>query len=804
MALEPSRDKSSMAELKSNTLLNNVTVSTSKAEHKSKLISTLTTSIESPQSTAKSTAARSLEERQKRRKHKNSKLGCPNCKQRRVKCSEDLPSCANCIKHKVECGYLKYTKEELGELEQAKLERQQPLLEMQKSDSRSETDGTDQHLEIDSNNGSQMGDDSENRREIKKKPALNNSSKISKPRSKRKTSTARPRVPRNFEQQPDSHSMATSVSNTTSTTTSNGNLFDLDESIHLSSHSPTAIQNFDSLLPQGSSPESSIIYPIYKMRQGVTEQSGCNHISSSETTASSQPKFPDTLPPNALPGAIHKPTSFSINHIKRNINYTKETDELFKEKNPAILKGSVRLDVIKQVYWMWLKSFVYRGTSQPLTFYCLLNVCANYLTSNCFNDSYKLYSLGRAGSTAQRGVELAHMRQTCFVKSIHYYDQVVKRLRVALAECGHDPDASCTASYMLSLLSLYDLECSLSSTTCYREGLFDMLEHYSSKSVPIKRPLVVQIELKLMTNIMMTGNLPAYDPTFMNEVRQMLNAFGEILLPLCKACTASHELNHPQVQACHFIRLKYRQLLQFMDETIDIYIPRINNNMANLEAQQDLLYQVLTKWVIMFPSQLVFPTPNQGPFEKIMYLFFKLVKNVLFAIFPHVKFFFLRNFDGPILSDIYSSDDYAIYQEISQPRVLRVEPSLYEPHVNQLKHIAAYLIRVSTYIEKRFHQLYPVLMRFIGMYDFSGSHINTWRKSVDNIASLRKDFCDRMQVTEINMVSFTKGYLKKCNYPGPKAADDYSGVPDDTVVDFTTLLPSGLLAGDYDPDTEEC
>lgn len=58
--------------------------------------------------------------KQNRRKHKNSKLGCSNCKKRRVKCSEDLPQCTNCVKHKVKCGYLDYTDEQIQELITAK------------------------------------------------------------------------------------------------------------------------------------------------------------------------------------------------------------------------------------------------------------------------------------------------------------------------------------------------------------------------------------------------------------------------------------------------------------------------------------------------------------------------------------------------------------------------------------------------------------------------------------------------------------------------------------------------------------
>lgn len=100
------------------------------SKSKSESTSTPAPSNDSPRSVASIMAAsKSQQEKQKRRKHKNSKLGCPNCKQRRVKCSEDLPSCANCIKHKVECGYLSYTKEEIEELKQAKLERQQVMKE---------------------------------------------------------------------------------------------------------------------------------------------------------------------------------------------------------------------------------------------------------------------------------------------------------------------------------------------------------------------------------------------------------------------------------------------------------------------------------------------------------------------------------------------------------------------------------------------------------------------------------------------------------------------------------------------------
>lgn len=52
----------------------------------------------------------------RRKRHRNSKLGCNNCKRRKVKCLETLPQCTNCIKHRLECDYLHRTEEELAEI----------------------------------------------------------------------------------------------------------------------------------------------------------------------------------------------------------------------------------------------------------------------------------------------------------------------------------------------------------------------------------------------------------------------------------------------------------------------------------------------------------------------------------------------------------------------------------------------------------------------------------------------------------------------------------------------------------------
>ncbi|OJJ68823.1 hypothetical protein ASPBRDRAFT_46103 [Aspergillus brasiliensis CBS 101740] len=40
-----------------------------------------------------------------RKSHRKSRLGCKNCKRRRVKCDEIKPHCTNCLRHSIECDY---------------------------------------------------------------------------------------------------------------------------------------------------------------------------------------------------------------------------------------------------------------------------------------------------------------------------------------------------------------------------------------------------------------------------------------------------------------------------------------------------------------------------------------------------------------------------------------------------------------------------------------------------------------------------------------------------------------------------
>lgn len=52
-----------------------------------------------------------------RRRHTNLKLGCLNCKRKKVRCDESLPECKNCVKGKKEtCLYLSLSTQEIQKI----------------------------------------------------------------------------------------------------------------------------------------------------------------------------------------------------------------------------------------------------------------------------------------------------------------------------------------------------------------------------------------------------------------------------------------------------------------------------------------------------------------------------------------------------------------------------------------------------------------------------------------------------------------------------------------------------------------
>ncbi|KAL6454323.1 YPT32 GTP-binding protein YPT32/YPT11 [Candida maltosa Xu316] len=749
----------------------------------------------------------------KRRRHKNSKLGCSTCKERRVKCSEDLPSCINCIKHKVKCPYLDYTEDQLEELRQAKILLQQ----QQQSDSEDE---------------------------ITNLPIISNSSnklplrKIAKPKTKRARSFPQPNKQALFNEHEDTQ-MNYSSSNSiisSSNSSSYSNLVNKAQPV---------TQNFDNLLnnqfiqhhqqqqqqqqqqhqpqphqvqtqtqlthpqppiqnePLSNDHDFSIVYPVYS-------------FSSREVSVT---PFHTNNNNNCLQNAVSLSATFSYTPSK-SMDYENILKDTVKQIGPSIRQGTTSLPVIRNLFKTWLNSFIYKAYTKDIMFYCLLNLTTNFLISNCFRDSRKLLLSNKevenedidedmnVDKASSDKIKLLHIRNECTQQSLKYYSHVIQSLRNILNN-NSDPDLSGSVSYILSLMSIYDPEATLNSTICFRNGLFSIFNHnYNAikKSLDPKTLILLPAHQKLMLNIAMSVYLPSYDPTFLSEYQTLLIRFGELVFPLLqhyKSTNTSDQTNNHNNFA--FLQTNYNHLLNFTNDTLNYYLPQLTENLSNLELQQSLLFEMVYKWVRIFPTKLIKINKKNDPLEKVLYLFFKVFKKSLFAIFPQIKFFFLRDFDSPLMLDLFDSsqDDYNIFhEELENPINNNLPPEFYEPIINELKTISGYLIRIITFLQIRLNYLYKVLVYDSNAIEvFKIDDVLQWGKRTTDIKKARSDFKELSGLNEVFITSFIHQTIKCENYPKevkPQQQKEEDSNGSDENVDFMTLLPNNTDDYSYD------
>lgn len=724
----------------------------------------------------------------RRRKHKNSKNGCSNCKKRRVKCSETLPACTNCVRRKVRCGYLDYTEEQLQDLRQSKFV-------MEKVDNYSGEQG---------------------KREGDSRNSFLKSSEVQQP-----SPSSLSMVPSgNDDQIHDSnynHSIKWEENYAGS--------YDMGVNNVLNFQGNLTSTEGDNLV---SSTDYPVIYPVYTMKTPNIHESGMNpnlnHTNPSfipsrdvfNSGAFSSMQLPilwnDSIisPVNsdymdnsssliysndkALPGAIQNPTSFKRIYMP-NIDYNQLIYDLMVKFGPQLASGTCSLEDNIYLYCVWLHSFIYYSFTQKLMFGCMVNFTTNYLISNCWMPQYI-----SGGFTAL--IDRTKVRNLLISSSIRHYAMAIKELRVFLNK-DIDPLICSSASFVLSLTSIYDPSATLRSTNCFRDGLFSILQHnvaYVTKNgEPL--PFMIMMHLEILKNIVRSVYLPAYDPSFLHEYRSMLNSLGNILNVLSTSSTTA-ALDSKEIDTQKFIEAKFADLIAFTNETIDVFLPKINNNLGNLDIQQQALFDVLHKWVRIFPARSMFISTENDPVENILFFFYKCLKKALYAVFPQVKYFLVREFDSPVTVDIsVPEEDFEIYLKgLENPMDCCYSRQSYEQVKNQLKTLGSYAIRVIIFLQKRLE----ILNRTV-IYDWSVKEsfpiddIKSFRDSVTDIAKLRNDFKMEVQLHELPISSFATTFIRPEHYPrrfqyGNKEINDNQFREE---VDLLTLTNNGLLANDY-------
>lgn len=790
------------------------------------------------------------EEKKGRKKHKNSKLGCATCKRRRVKCPENLPACTNCIKHGSRCEYLDYTEKQLEDFHRAKLTRNKngdrlnrvnekntdtdlrrkkpaPEVKIEKDlpssrEALVEAEETDQAGLA----GLHIGD---GKRPLAEKSLPNFAQERGHMIGLRPDMM--PVVNQDFLQ----HHIPEEV------------LFDLQSQPHSSGTLPGGVldvlnfqhnaitQNFDNLMSTGDAPQ--IIYPVYSIHNSSSvtpgnmdwdgEYPGSDNVSdflhsqrsqgpqgpfaiardvfrSPEVTRRSMslapsnptPPFMSSAPGSALPEAKVSSKRFKV----RNIQTTNYEDLLYHTTAtlaPRIAKGISTLPEIRNLYHVWIGYFIYKAFKSSVMFLCLLNLTTNYLITNVFSAELDTRFDALVLLTKTRNMLLVHL--------IQHYATVIKDLRSLLNHHG-DPEMAASVSYILSLMSIYDPGATAHSTTCFRDGMFLVLSYtlHQSSRQGIEPPRLIPIHLQLMTNVARTVYLPGYGTLFLYEFESMFARFGALLDRAERALTRS-DTN------LVFLRRKYNDLLLFSKDSIRHHLPALDAHMDDIELQEDILFTMFNRWSKLQPPRFLAANSCAEGLEKVLNLFYRVFRKAIFAVVPQVRFLFLRDFDSPLMLDVFANYNTAtILEELKDSSRSSIPPEAYGELVPELQYLAAYCVRLITFLTLRTAILYRNLVyeekvrELIPIYN-----VVEWRKSITNIEVTRQDFQELIGLLEYPILSFKDTYITLSHYPqivdpnspGAKLATPRPPENDgaDGEVDMLLLQPTGLLKYDLFP-----
>lgn len=755
---------------------------------------------------------------QRRRKHKNSKNGCPNCKKRRVKCLEDLPACLNCIKHKVKCGYLDYSETQLAELRRAReaddLERKAitPIAALLL--------GLQRKLRLlpvtlPNLQGLKTAPVSQ---QLLNLPYSYQELLLTAGNSTLTRAALILNIPENTSQALTENAFDDRIA---VPVVSLGGVSDV-----LNFQHNVITQDFDNLLAKDH--DLQIIYPVYLINQGSLQ--GTPAVDANPVFRLSRDVFNNPLAADAimdtlsspsnepwavfgreggaksLPGAVNG-AAFTVVH-KKSVDYRLRLLLLLKDLAPRILVGAASLLEIRSLYTLWLNLFIFKAYLLDVMSSCLLNLTTNYLISNAMGTVAHL-PFGPM-------VDRTRLKNCLLVTSIKHYAHVIKGLK-DLLNADTDAELCLLVSYILSLMSIYDPEATLNSTICFRDGLFSILLHNLNLLARANKPpsILIPVHLQLMINMERSVYLQGYPSEFLSEATSMLLSYGNILKMVNLQLENHAEnalVNNPTLV---FVEHKFNELLSFVNDSINNYIPTINNNLLNIDIQQEVTYTMTHRWVRLQPLKFVSISPHADPLEMVLYLFYKVMKKAMFAIVPQVRYFFLRDFDSPLMLDVFAlHNDFSIYEhELDNPANVCIPDDVYDSIKTQLKILSSYLIRILTFLEARLRRLYRTIV-----YEentkrrFPITNVQNWRNSITDISQTRHEFHQKIGLIEVPITSFLNTTIRAHHYPVLRDDNDAhdahdamqtptAGDLDDSyeLVDLLTLTSSGLLEKDFKP-----
>lgn len=780
----------------------------------------------------------------RRKKHRNSKLGCATCKRRRVKCLEDLPECSNCAKHHSHCEYLDYSQEQLEAFRRSKLEQQklnnpsliaphlpgpEDQLELLSlgagsvphmiSPTTIHNPRTSEFCEV-SLRGSHLSEHSRLPSRQLSFPSLaeggltsshsdlNMKFSINTPVNNVSLKELDPSVYWHqnpvWQAQPRENAPGNFMNvklGPAPLGTLSSNTVDLNQESEGFTASSSFTLGFDNLLAtQGQ----EIIYPVYSSNVMPPFEFDTAAQSAHESSAVfvSEPLRLVLLlrGSKALPNAVRLRQTFRANNLPSitEVDYRARLFGVMLKLGPSISQGLASLEQIRGLYHLWLCFLLESGYTLKVMFLCLVNLTTNYLISNVFSN----WDRERLNAYFQE----RNFRDTLMTHLIKHYAVGIRELRCLLNQ-DKEQRIAATVSYILSLMSMYDPEATINSTICFRDGMFSVLAHSLSKATDtLTLPRNVALtHTQLVGNISRTIYFPAYDPTFLLEFEHMLLCLRGFLSRVLLAVTDARTFD--------FILKTLEEFQHICHDTNTTYIPVANSNLHDLKRQTEVTFTLFHRWARFNPARLMATRRSTDPLEKLLNIFVILFRKAVYAVLPQGKFIYLRDLSSPLMLDVFNVfNDLEFYSCLADPSHVCIDRNLYQQSLVEIRTLAAYAIRVNRFMAARTQYLYSSLVyseRVRRLYPLNKNNMIEWRLSVKDIGAIRKEFKERVGIEETMIKSFNRTYISPQHYPrivsDPSRANllpeepTPSNMLGESYVDLLSIDHRGLLLKDLSP-----
>lgn len=306
--------------------------------------------------------------------------------------------------------------------------------------------------------------------------------------------------------------------------------------------------------------------------------------------------------------------------------------------------------------------------------------------------------------------EIRALRHVLHKKAINYYDRAISLLRDIISTNDFNISLILVASSLLNKAATYDSVRSDVPVT-FSKGMLSVINDLYRKNDVLKLSEDLAWSLDFLEYASNFIYIPTYDPTFLVEVREKLDEFGEIM----KSYFEIYPEDKKRMMLTYCYRL-FQEYFDFVMGVIEDYKPKgstgssdqpeneptsasVDEASSNLSKNipPQILYQLMRRWFIIIPPFAQVPASIKHPIEKNLAYMYLSMNMVLMALFPSVMYMFMLSFVGGVPFYIENPVHLLDYDGLEQRLDAKLRHRMLKIHVHS--------IRVGAFFRQRFNTL---------------------------------------------------------------------------------------------------